>query len=237
MIRKVSIILPTFNEKDNIGALIDGLSDSVKVAELEIIVVDDDSPDMTWKIAQDMHRANVKVKRRQGERGLATAIACGLDISSGDVVGWLDADMCHPPAVMSEMLGLIGQYDIVIGSRYVPGGADKRGRLRVMTSRIINWFAGLMLGFEIKDYDSGFIVMKKDVFGKVDFPADGYGDYFIELMAKSKKAGFKIKEVPFVFFDRAKGESKSAGTIFDFCRLGFGYVWRIIKIRFKVQSM
>jgi dolichol-phosphate mannosyltransferase len=226
----VSIVLPTYNEKENITALVSSILLNVP-QPAEVVVVDDDSPDLTWKIAEDMGDRRVRVIRRKGERGLATAIERGIRESKGDVVGWMDADMCMPPSLIPEMLKYIGEYDLVIGSRYAPGGADKRGFFRVFTSRVINTFAQWVLGGDIKDHDSGFMLMKKSVFDRTPFPPAGYGDYFIELVYKAKRAGFRIKEVPYIFRDRAQGTSKTAGNILTFLKLGSGYIFRIIKLR------
>ena len=230
----VSIILPTYNESENITDLVNALYASVK-DPLEVVVVDDDSPDMTWKIAEEMGNPGVRVVRRQGVRGLATAIEAGIKESRGDVVGWMDADMCMPPALLPAMLESLGGHDIAIGSRYARGGRDARGFFRVATSRVINTFAALLLGPDVKDYDSGFIVMKKNVFNKVPFPSSGYGDYFIELIYRCKKAGFRIKELPYVFTDREKGESKTAPHLLEFFKLGWGYIARIIRLRISVR--
>lgn len=226
----VSIVLPTYNESENIATLIEALFGNIK-EPLEVIVVDDDSPDMTWKIAQGYNKRGVKVIRRS-ERGLSTAIERGLKESQGDIVGWMDADMSMPPSVLPEMIKDLDQYDIAIGSRYVKGGKDARGSFRVMTSRIINLFAQALLGSEVKDYDSGFIVFKKSVLEKVPFPSKkGYGDYFIEFIFKCKRAGFKIKEVPYIFQDRERGTSKTSASFFSFFILGLGYLRRIVAIR------
>ena len=230
----VSIILPTYNESENIITIIDALFGAIK-QPLEVIVVDDDSPDLTWKIAQECNRGGVKVIRRN-ERGLSSAIKRGLKESQGDIAGWMDADMSMPPSALPEMLKSLDRYDIAIGSRYIRGGKDARSFFRAVTSRIINWFAQALLGFDIKDYDSGFIVFKKTVLQKVSFPSkQGYGDYFIEFIFKCKKAGFKIKEVPYVFQDRTKGASKTAASLLGFFILGLGYLMRIVSIRFEAS--
>ena len=106
----------------------------------------------------------------------------------------------------------------------------------MVTSRIINLFAAILLGFYVRDYDSGFIVMRKKVFDKVGFPSSGYGDYFIELMYKCNKAGFSVKEVPYTFKDRERGESKTAPSVLGFFSLGVGYLRRIINLRFSSQG-
>ncbi|MBI4707929.1 MAG: polyprenol monophosphomannose synthase [Candidatus Omnitrophica bacterium] len=228
----VSVILPTYNESEIILDLINSLLKIIK-EPLEVLVIDDNSPDLTWGIVEKSHISNVRVIRRMNERGLATAIDRGIKESKGDIVGWMDADMSMPPSVIPGMLSALRDADIAIGSRYVPGGKDARGFFRALTSKIINWFAGLLLGFDIRDYDSGFIVLKKSVFSKVNFPSHGYGDYFIEFIYKCKKAGFKVKEIPYIFTDRKLGKSKTQASLLGFFKLGSGYIKRIIAIRFS----
>ena len=228
----VSIILPTYNEAENIIDLIDELFKYIK-QPVEVVVVDDDSPDKTWKIVENYNNPHVKLIRRTETKGLATAIYRGIKESRGDVIGWMDADMCMSPSNLCGMLACLDKYDVAIGSRYVKGGRDTRGIFRVITSRLINWFAGFLLGFDIKDYDSGFIVLKRYVFDKIAFPADGYGDYFIELVFRCKRLGFKIKEIPYTFQERKKGKSKTITNIYRFIKLGLCYILRIIYLRFS----
>src|SRR6266581_5976268 len=134
---RVSIVLATFNERENIvdtiGSIFEHLGDSV-----EIIVVDDDSPDETWHLAENLRHPRVKVIRRVGTRGLASAFNRGILESRGEIVGWMDADMCMPPGMLPGMIALLDEYDVVVGSRYAPGGKDDRVRLRVAASRLIN---------------------------------------------------------------------------------------------------
>ena len=228
----ISIILATYNERENIAKTISELFKYIK-ERLEVIVVDDNSPDETWKIVENLHNPNVKLIRRIGTKGLASAFNRGIIESRGGIVGWMDADMCMPPSLIPKMIEELEHADIVIGSRYVEGGKDARSLLRVVTSKMINLFAGLMLGFDIKDYDSGFIVLKRKVFDKVTLYPEGYGSYFVEFLYTAKKKGFKIKEVPYIFKDREKGESKSAPNILRLFYLGMEYGLRIIHTRFK----
>ncbi len=231
ILKMVSIILPTYNEAPNIIELIEELFKNV-AGPLEIIVVDDDSPDETWRLVELYNNPNVKLIRRMELRGLATAIYAGIKESKGDIIGWMDADMCMPASNLKTMLLRLSECDIAIGSRYVKGGGDIRRFYRVFFSRAINWFAGLLLGFDIKDYDSGFALFKRHVFDKVTFPPGGYGDYFIELIFKSKNANFKIEEVPYVFKRRTKGKSKTTVNVFHYIRLGFSYILKIIALKF-----
>ncbi len=227
----VSIILATYNESENISDIINAIFASLP-DPLEIIVVDDNSPDETWKIAQEMGDRRVKVIRRVRTRGLASAINRGVIESQGEYIGWMDADMCHPPALFPTMLEILKGCDVVIGSRYVKGGKDDRDPDRVLTSRLINRMASLVLGHGILDYDSGFILMHRNVLDVVSLTPAGYGAYFIEFIYACCRKGLKVVEIPFTFTERAKGVSKSNTTLFQFAIAGLGYVTRILKTRF-----
>jgi dolichol-phosphate mannosyltransferase len=162
----VSIVLATYNESENIREIIAAIF-ACMPDPVEIIVVDDNSPDQTWRIATEIGDPRVKVIRRVKARGLASAINRGIIESQGAVIGWMDADLCHPPALFPEMLSTLESCDVVIGSRYVTGGKDDRAPSRVLTSRLINQMAALVLGHGIKDYDSGFILMRRSVLDSV----------------------------------------------------------------------
>lgn len=228
----VSIILATYNERDNIERTIHGIADAVP-APLEIIVVDDDSPDQTWRRAAELGWPNVKVLRRVATRGLASAFMRGIIESRGDIVGWMDADTCMPPSLLPSMIERLAEYDVVIGSRYAPGGADRRAPLRRLSSLGINRLAGAVLGYGIHDYDSGFVVVRRSVFDRVSIIPTGYGAYFIEFVYMCCRKGLRVCEVPYAFSDRTEGTSKSFRSLFQFLRLGSSYVWRILRARFR----
>jgi len=228
----VSIVLATYNEADNIADTIRAILVNVP-DPVEVIVVDDDSPDGTWRTAGDLGEERVKVIRRTRARGLASAINRGLIESRGELVGWMDADMSHPPALLPTMLAKARHCDVVIASRYVPGGSDDRPRARVLTSRMINGMARLVLGGGIRDYDSGYILMRRDVLDAVSLMPSGYGAYFIEFVYACCRKGLRVAEVPYRFCDRTKGTSKSAGNPFRFLLAGAGYVTRIIAARVR----
>lgn len=227
----VSIILATYNEGENIQdmirAILSALPDPV-----EIIIVDDDSPDQTWKIAAEMADPHVKVIRRINTRGLASAINRGVIESRGDFIGWMDADLCHTPALLPSMLAALNQGDVVIGSRYVKGGRDNRDPTRVLTSRLINRLARLILGPCVLDYDSGFILMHRSVLNSVSLNPTGYGAYFIEFIYACKRKGLNVMEIPYTFTERTRGVSKSNVNLLQFGIAGLGYVSRILKARF-----
>src|SRR5206468_2824128 len=193
----------------------------------EIIVVDHDSPDETWRLAENLRHPRLKVIRRVGTRGLASAFNRGILESRGAVVGWMDADMCMPPDMLPGMIALLEEYDVVVGSRYAPGGKDDRVWLRVLASRLINGLASLVLGYGIRDYDSGFVVLRRGVFDKASLIPTGYGAYFMEFLYTCRRKGLTVYEVPYVFKDRTTGISKTAASLFRFLKIGVQYVVRI----------
>ena len=229
---RVSIVLATYNERENILDTIESIFLNVK-DPVEVIVVDDDSSDMTWQLVEELNDPRVKLIRRVETRGLASAFNRGVIESRGEVVGWMDADMCMPPSLLPEMISKLDEYDIVVGSRYAPGGIDDRAFLRVASSRLINGLASTVLGYGIKDYDSGFVVLKRSVFDKVSIIPTGYGAYFMEFLYTCRKKGLTVYEIPYVFRDRAKGISKSAPSILKFFRTGMQYVMRIFTARLR----
>jgi dolichol-phosphate mannosyltransferase len=229
---RVSIILATYNERENIVDTITSIFEHVK-DPTEVIVVDDDSPDRTWELAANLNDPRVKVIRRVATRGLASAFNRGIIESRGAVVGWMDADMCMPPAMLPDMIEKLDEYDIVIGSRYASGGKDDRTPLRVLSSRLINGLAERVLGYGIKDYDSGFVVLRRTVFDKVSIIPTGYGAYFMEFLYTCRRKGLTIYEMPYVFRDRAKGISKSAPSLIKFFSTGMQYVTRIFAARLR----
>ena len=228
----VSIVLATYNESENIREMVTAITTCIPGA-VEIIIVDDDSPDQTWKIASEIADPHVKVIRRVKTRGLASAINRGVIESQGEVIGWMDADLCHPPALLPAMLASLDECDVVIGSRYIAGGKDDRDPSRVFTSRFINRLATFVLGYGILDYDSGFILMHRRVLDSVSLTPSGYGAYFIEFIYACCRKGLKVVEIPFTFTERSRGVSKSNTNLIQFGLAGFGYVTRIFKIRFS----
>jgi dolichol-phosphate mannosyltransferase len=229
---KISIVLATYNERENIVDTIQSIFEHVK-DPVEVIVVDDDSADQTWQLVESLGDPRVVVIRRVDTRGLASAFNRGIIESRGEIVGWMDADMCMPPSMLPAMVDKLNEHDIVVGSRYAQGGKDDRAALRVISSRLINGLAGLVLGYGIKDYDSGFVVLRRTVFNKVSIIPTGYGAYFMEFLYTCRKKGLTVYEMPYVFRDRAKGISKSAPSIFKFFKTGMQYVIRIFTARLR----
>jgi len=228
----VSIILPTYNEKETIENRIQSILDVV-ADPIEIIVVDDDSPDGTWKIVREMDDQRIKVIRRTRTRGLATAINRGIIESRGELVGWMDADMSMPADRLPVMIELTKQSPVVVGSRYVDGGMDDRPRFRVVTSRMINWLSATILGGGIKDYDSGYIMVRREVFDQATLLPFGYGAYFIDFLHTCQVKGLDIFEIPYTLVDRVHGSSKSMPNLWRFGLTGIGYVLTIFFARLR----
>jgi dolichol-phosphate mannosyltransferase len=131
------------------------------------------------------------------------------------------------------MLEKLREYDVVIGSRYVEGGQDLRHPIRVYASKLINGFAELVLNHGIKDYDSGFVLLRRSVLDKVLPIPIGYGEYFIEFVYACCRKGLKVCEVPYAFKDRVMGASKSFPSLWRFLVLGSKYILRILQARLR----
>jgi dolichol-phosphate mannosyltransferase len=228
----ITVIFPTYNERENIEKLVLAAREIVK--PYEIIVVDDDSPDETWKVVQELaaRYENIRLMRRRGKRGLASAIAEGIASSRGDVIVWMDCDFSMPLEKVPELINALEENDIAIGSRYVQGGKDKREFSRVVTSRIFNTFASLLLGRSIKDYTTGFIAAKKEVFDKLAIEGI-YGEYCIIFLYNARKHGFKIAEVPYTCLPRKQGETKISQSVLALLKHGLRYGITVLRLRWK----
>ncbi len=230
---KVSVVLPSYNERDNVPEAIERISKALGSQLFEIIIVDDNSPDLTWKVVEELNHPKVKLIRRINEKGLASALDDGIRAAQGDVIVWLDADLGLPPEEIPGLVSKLDKYDVAIGSRYIKGGKDPRPFFRVFLSLMINGFAMLFLGSNVRDYTSGFAAVKKEVFDKVYFSRHGFGEYFVEFAYKAKKNKFKIVEVPCVYSIRTGGVSKSDGDLGTLFRLGRDYGLKVLGLRFR----
>lgn len=226
--KKISVILPTYNEKDNVKTVIDEIIHNV-LRLGEIIVVDDNSPDGTWAVVEDIAKRDNRIKliKRVNERGLTSAIWTGIINAKGGYIVWMDCDMGMPPGLIPVLINELDSCDIAVGSRYISGGGDLRPLFRRITSRFLNNFSGFVLGIGIKDLTSGFIASKREIFNKIKLQGN-YGEYCIRFLFEANKAGYKIKEVPYIFKDRTTGKSKSKANFF---RFGIGYFNTILRLR------
>lgn len=211
-----SIILPTYNEKDNIVPLIKSIISSVGKyeKEYEILVIDDNSPDKTATISKNFFSKNkhVKVFVRKKDKGLASAILYGITKSKGKVIVVMDTDFSHDPNMLPKMLSLIKNYDIVIGSRYVKSGGGENKK-RYWLSRIYNIYLRIILRIKIADFLFGYFCVKRNFIFNNNLAKKsiftGFGDYFIRFAYFSNKAGARFIEIPTFYKDRVHGYSKS----------------------------
>lgn len=231
----VSVVLPTYDERDNIGPLIEALLEHLSETTVEIIVVDDDSPDGTWQVVGQMAKADERVRllHRTEDRGLTSAIAAGIGQARGDMVVWMDCDFSMPPEVVPQLVAAVDEgYDLAAGSRFVQGGRDVghswTGRA---FSRTINVAASLLLGWQVRDYTSGFIAARREIFDQITLQGD-YGEYCIDLLYSVHRLGYQIKEVPYDCVPRHAGESKTAENAWGYVRRGTNYVTTILRLRF-----
>jgi dolichol-phosphate mannosyltransferase len=237
-VRDVSVIFPTFNERDNIGPLIREVLRHTP-ANTEVIVVDDDSPDGTWQVVEEMQAEvpSLYLLRRIDKRGLASALRDGIAASKGEVIVWSDCDFSMPPAKVADLLAAIaGGLDVAVGSRYVKGGGvqivtgSNDTLLAYLMSVALNRFIRRVLGRDFGDYTSGFIAFRRRVLDKVSLTGE-YGEYFIDLIHRSRRLGYKVAEVPYMCGERRTGVGKTGQKLTDFLRKGWKYVWLTIKLR------
>lgn len=238
----VCTVLPTYNERENIGPLIAGLLASAVTPHM-VLVVDDDSPDGTWQVVEELAanynaggQIRVALIRRQQEAGLTSAIQRGIDEAihthAAAIVTWMDCDLSMPPQDVPRLVAAItaGGADVAVGSRWVPGGADvAHGFMARTLSWIINHFAMLLLGAQVRDYTSGFIAARAEVLKGIRLRGD-YGEYCIDLLGRAGQQGFVVHEVPYICTPRASGHSKTGVNLWDYLVKGRKYVttiWRL----------
>ncbi len=231
---KVSIVMPTYNEKENIVNLIGTVLKLVK-EECEVIVVDDNSPDGTWKIVEEISDPRVKLIRRMDEKGLASAIKKGIKTSRGDVVVVMDTDFSHPPETIPDLIAATDSYHIARGSRYVNGGGMIASKKRILLSKVTNLFAKLLLGFGIKDYTSSFFAARREVFENIEILDEwgAHGNYAIGFLHTARKKGLKIEEVPFIYKDRTAGITKTSPDKYKLLNWGVRYCFTVLRLKFK----
>lgn len=208
------IILPTYNESDNVEKIIPVILE--QSSELDVLVIDDNSPDGTGDIVERMSRANPRVLllRRPGKLGLGTAYIAGFKYAlehGYDYCFEMDADFSHPPEKIPVMIGLLDDFDLVIGSRYSGGVSVVNWPMkRLLLSFGACTYARIMTGCPIRDLTAGFKAYRRSTLEKIDLDRikeDGYG-FQIEIDFAIWRKGLRIKETPIVFTERRAGASK-----------------------------
>tara|TARA_B100001057_G_scaffold403441_1_gene415748 strand:- start:1414 stop:2109 length:696 start_codon:yes stop_codon:yes gene_type:complete len=229
MNKRISIILSTYNEASVIKKSINEIFSTIENAE--VVVVDDNSNDGTLEIINSIENKNLKIFSRSS-RGLASAFLLGMINTDGDYIGWTDSNMPQLTHHFKEMINKLDTYDVVLLSRYIEGGGDQRSKLRILSSKMINFICRLILGSDIKDYTSSIFLMRKEVLNYGVPIAYGHGEFFIEFLYKIKRNGIKIYELPYVQPPDVEG-SKTASSIIRFFSLGFSYLIRILITRLR----
>ncbi|MEW6481573.1 MAG: polyprenol monophosphomannose synthase [bacterium] len=217
---KTLVVIPTYNERENIESLIKEIL-ALKIDGLEILVVDDNSPDKTGEIVDELscNLKEVKVIHRYSERGRGLAGIEGFKygIENGyDYIMEMDGDFSHNPKYIPDFLKAIENCDVVIGSRYVPAGGEyKRHLIRRIISRMANFFLKYLLEFKVSDCSSGFRLFKRKCLEEIDIcHLSSKGPWILtEILYKCHQRGYKIKEIPIIFKERVLGKSKLKGEI------------------------
>lgn len=237
----IYVVIPTYNEAKNLPAMVDALF-ALPLERLHLIVVDDNSPDGTGELADDLaaaHPQRMWVIHRGGKQGLGTAYAHGFRVAlarGADVIVQMDADFSHSPAYIPEMVAQLADVDVVVGSRYVKGGGtDERWS---WWRYLLSWWANqvytrLILGIRVQDATAGFKAFRREVLAEIDIAeviSNGYV-FQVEVAYLCQKKGFRIREVPIYFEDRRIGRSKMDVPV------KVEAVWRVWQIRWRYRDL
>jgi dolichol-phosphate mannosyltransferase len=232
--KQVSIIIPTYNESQNILKILKSIKDNLpKNIIAQTIIVDDNSPDGTGKIVEDYLKNlkkitdyTIEIIHRKAKDGLGSAILKGIQQAKADTIIVMDCDFSHPPQIIPKLIESIKkyQYDIAVASRYIKGGKIQGWSLKRKTmSKFATLIAKKGLGIKTKDPMSGFFAFKKNIINELTIDAIGY-KILLEILVKTK--GVNIKEIPYTFQDRELGSSKlGIKTIIDYYRS----VWKLYR--------
>jgi dolichol-phosphate mannosyltransferase len=226
-------MVPTYNEKENIKTLIDEIL-KLKIKNLHIVVVDDNSPDNTWKIVQQISKKNknVHLLLRKSDKGRGSAGRDGFIYClkhGADIIVEMDADMSHNPKYILVMIKELKNADVILGSRRVKGSKEiGRSQFRRLVTLIANLYITWMLGIRVKDCNSGYRCFKREVLEKIKpEKIESKGPSIVqEVLFKTHLNKFRIKEIPITFINRTKGKSK-----LGLKQLAAGY-FMVLKLKF-----
>ena len=238
------LILPTYNEADNLEPLVGAAMEVLRGAAPEgfrILVVDDGSPDGTGRLADGLaeRHEEVRVLHRPGKGGLGRAYLAGfaaaLEGGAGTVME-MDCDFSHDPADLARLLAAVRdpnrEADLALGSRYVPGGGVTQWKAsRRAVSRAGCWYARAVLGLPVSDLTGGFKCFRREVLEAIDLSSvrsQGYA-FQVELTYRALRRGFRVVEVPIVFHERREGASKMSG------RIALEAIWRVPQMRLRAR--
>jgi dolichol-phosphate mannosyltransferase len=239
-----SLVIPTYNEGENIEAMIGQISsllDPVFPGAYELIVVDDDSPDLTWKIAHDLmpQYPPLRVIRRQQERGLSTAVIRGWQAAQGEILGVIDGDLQHPPEILLKLLAAMQNADLAVASRHIEGGGvSDWSPTRRLLSRGAQILGLLILPHvlgRVSDPMSGYFLVRRQAIAHSPLSPMGY-KILLEVIGRGKIQ--HIAEVGYVFQERQGGESKVTWKQYvEYLRHLFSLRWRSVNLPAPVRSL
>lgn len=219
---KIFIVLPTYNEAENLGNLVSALL-SLPLPSLSVLVVDDNSPDGTGAIADQLaeqYPDRVQALHRAGKQGLRTAYLEGFQVAlaaGADAIGQMDSDFSHDPARLLEMAAALQTADVAFGSRYVPGGrVDERWSFwRKALSAFGNFYARAILGFDLRDVTTGYRLWRREALEKMPLNrirSNGY-IFLVEMAYIAWCLNYRFAQIPIYFADRRMGKSKMSFKI------------------------
>ena len=219
----VLVVIPTYNESESIESLLNRLNSArMQISdkyEIDILIVDDNSPDQTAVIAKNLQLSGLKVLNRQHKSGLGPAYLAGFKqglLEKYDYFVEMDADLSHQPEQLIELLNAASKTDLVIGTRWIPGGSVVNWpKRRKWISKLGTSYASFALNLPYKDLTSGYRVLPREFLSQLDFSlieTRGYG-FQIEMALKAIESGFGIKQVPITFVERENGYSKMSLAI------------------------
>lgn len=214
-----AVVIATYNERDNLGELVAAI---VQYPGYNIIVVDDDSPDGTGALADDLAAKSggrVSVIHRTHARGLGRSLVAGLERAletDADLIFQMDADFSHDPKHLPEMAAATAEADLVLGSRYVDGIRVVNWPLhRIMLSSFANRYVRAVTGLDVTDCTTGFRCWRREALAKIPLKglvSDGYA-FLVEQLYLAKQAGCRVREVPIIFVERRQGASKLSSSV------------------------
>jgi dolichol-phosphate mannosyltransferase len=214
---KAMVMIPTYQERDNIGRLLEALP---RRPDIEIVVVDDSSPDGTWRVVEERAKSDPRIRllKRETDRGRGTAGRAGYlyCLTHGaDLILEMDADFSHDPGTVEAIVDALKEHPVVLGSRFVKGGVDARPFSRKIITRLAGAYIRLFLGVRAKDPTSGFRGFQRRVMEAIAPERLEARDPFIvtEVLYRIRQKGFPIHEIPIRFEDRKKGETKLRSKI------------------------
>jgi dolichol-phosphate mannosyltransferase len=235
-VKRTIVVLPTYNERENLPQMVEALH-GLGIPGLEVLVVDDNSPDGTGQLAEELGerysgRMEIHVAHRPEKLGLGPAYIDGFGRAlalGADYIVEMDADFQHDPAVIHEFRRWIEEYDVVVGSRYIPGGGveERWSFIRKLLSRGGGIYARLILGLRIHDPTGGFKCFRASALRRLDLGrirSSGYS-FQIEMSYACQRAGLRVKEVPIHFTDRERGSSNMSS------RIALEAIWRVWQIK------